>query len=421
MIAPDAFWKPRPYDKDGNPIPGGRVVTDPLFTKDMDVAREFRNWIKNNPGKDLKPLKPWIWVSNSISAMETVEQLRAFFDDRRERKNTELRAQVADLKELLRAQEFDAQNFNAELTGLLLHLGAEMAEDGTIVFPTDTGRYSDSAIAGKHDIARGRAKKKWSSPFVSFLAVAGSGTLMCLGLGVLTGQLDLNNLRPIPTGLCGFVGVSLAACTSAGIKPAYFKNGQIGFFHGFSGKFKWLTPVSIVSLAATTVLLVVAVQSKVEQLGIFKGLNEDTTLKGVALSRGDLFLVSLIMVVMVMVYYVWASFTDGYEFAAGDKIESLRTAAIQEALASEEGKRLTELVDQITPVKERIAALEEEIAEIELEITDDYTDAERKQLDEASKACIDYSNKAEEACGFRELPTVETGEPWWERILPKRS
>lgn len=421
MIAPDSFWMPRPYDKNGNPIPGGRIVTDPLFTKDMDIAREFAGCIKENPGADMKPLKPWIWVSNSIAAMETVEQLRKFFDDRRERKNTELRAKIAGLHELLRAQKFDAQTVNAELTGLLLHVGAEVSEDGKIVFPTDTGRYSDSAIAGRYDIARGRRKKNWSSPLVSFLAVAGSGTLMCLGLGVLTGQLDLNNLQPVPTGFCGFIGVSLAACTSAGIKPSFFKNGQIGFFHGFSGKFKWLTPVSMVSLATATVMLVVAIQSKVEQLGIFKGLNEDSSLKGVTLSQSDLFLVSLIMVVMVMVYYVWASFTDGYEFAAGDKIESLRTAAIQEALASEEGKRLTELIDQIAPVKERIAALEEEVAVIQLEIADDYTDAERKQLDETSKACIDYSNKAEEACGFRELPTIETGEPWWERILPRRS
>lgn len=421
MITPDAFWITHRRDEDGKPIPGGRVVTDPNFTKNMDVARDFATWIRDNPTADLKPLKPWIWVSNSIAAMETVEHLRKFFDQRHEKKNSELRAKLADLKELLRAQEFDAQKFNAELTGLLLHVGAEIDENGKLVFPTDKGRYSDAAIAGKHEIARGRPKKAWMSPVVSFLAIAGSGTLMALGLGVITGQMDFTNMQFGPTAICFTVGVSLAACVSAGVKPAYFKQGQFGFFHSFSGKKKWLTPVAIVGLAAATVLTIVAVQSKVEQVGIFKGLQADSSLHSVALTKSELFLVSLIMVVSVMVYYVWASFTDGFEFSAGDKIEALRSKAIEEALASDEGKRLTEVVDQITPVRERIAALQADIKATEALITEDYTDAEKMQLDDASKACIDYSLKAEEACGFKSSTDTESSESWWDKIKAGRS
>lgn len=422
MISPDSFWVPQRLDKDGNPIPGVRIKSDPLFTKDMGVARDLAGRARDNPGADLQPYKPWIWVSNSIAAMETVEELRKFFDARRDRKNEQLNSKLADLKELLRAQEFDAQGFNAELTSLLLHVGAEVSEEGKLVFPTDKGRYSDAALAGQHDIARGRPKKAWTSPLGSALAVVGSGTMLALGLGVLTGQMDFTNMQPVPTAICFGVGLSLAASTSGGIKPAFFKSGQIGFLHGFGGqKLKWLTPVLLVSLAAATVLAVVAIQSKVEQLGIFKGLQQDSTRHAVELSQSDLFLVSLIMVVMVMVYYVWTSFSDGYEFSAGDKIEALRTKAIDEALASEEGKRLTEILDQITPVRERIAALQAEVKATEGLITDDYTDAEKKQLDEASKACIDYSQRAEEACGFTSPTSSKLSDYWWDRLLTSRS
>ncbi len=95
--------------------------------------------------------------------------------------------------------------------------------------------------------------------------------------------------------------------------------------------------------------------------------------------------VSLVMVVPVMIYYVLTSMMDGYEANAYNKIARSREEAIIEVAKSEDGRKLASISNQLPPIAE-IGGL---FAETEAKITWGFTEDELRQIDDASKACID--------------------------------
>ena len=63
------------------------------------------------------------------------------------------------------------------------------------------------------------------------------------------------------------------------------------------------------------VLALVMIESKVEQLGLFKALGEQNSLEGFHIAQGDLFWVSLMLVIPTVACYVVLGFREGERLA----------------------------------------------------------------------------------------------------------
>lgn len=427
FIGPNGHWNPFEYKK-GNPQPRQRIICTALISHDPEVARELAELIRNDPTIDMKVLEKWARLRNAEAHSRSIERLREVLVERRDFLNGLLESQIKDLKVELKSLKTRATSLAPDYEALRLKTGGDV-KDGVVYYPTDIGRYSDDAVAGKHDLHTGRNKKPWFSEAIGWATSIGSGAILGTSMGLLSGKLNLAAFDPV-AGLI-FIGGGMLAFVAASksLRPKSFKLGEFSFTGHFTSKVgKWLVPgVFFVSLLVLVVLIGMS-DMNVETYGIFKGISESATRAGLKLTPEVIRWAALVITVPVIGYAFAPSFADGYETASRKKLKSIQEETIGAMTASEEGDQFARVAAVYGPLKDDIKTIEAKISALEAAITNDLTEEERLQIQEMTDDSIDYNTQAIGAAGFPEY--YETGKssqaksksdrPWWRSIRSGR-
>ena len=399
-IPPDAHWDPQIYDSSGNPIGRYRQVNDPLIANDPASCRKAGELLLQDPNIDRKALEQWLWLNNAATHAEMSEDLRTLFIEQNKVFNSKLKKTLKRSRKKLKRLKVREQELAPNYDLYRLKTGGSI-KDGQALFPKDEGRFSTNVIAGKHDIHRGRKNKHWFSEPIGWSVTIGSGLMLGASLGFITGKLDLENFNPIAAmifiggGVLAFTGVCKALGTLS------LKVGQFTFSAYHNGKAaRWVIPATMIASLVVSALLIAIIDMKVESLGIFKAISASVVSAGLKVSPEELRWVSLVLIIPTLVYAVYTGFSDGYEFAASDKVESLQDEAIVEVSQSEDGQAFAKAAGEIAPVRQAIKELEEKIKALEEALRDDLTPEQRRQIREVTDDDVDYTIQAMGAAGM---------------------
>lgn len=400
FIPPDSHWDQFIYDKAGNPVNRFRIVSDPVIAHDPEICRKAAALILEDPKLDRKALEQWLWFHNAATHAETSEKLRAFFMEQNERFNAERKKALKRSRKKLKRLKVREQELAPNYDLYRLKTGGSI-KDGQAVFPKDEGRFSTNVIAGKHDIHRGCKNKHWFSEPIGWSVTIGSGLMLGASLGFITGKLDLENFNPIAAMI--FIGGGVLAFTGVckALRTLSYKVGQFTFSAYHNGKAaRWVIPATMITSLVVSALLIAIIDMKVESLGIFKAISASVVSAGLKVSPEELRWVSLVLIIPTLVYAVYTGFSDGYEFAASDKVESLQDEAIVEVSQSEDGQAFAKAAGEIAPVRQAIKELEEKIKALEEALRDDLTPEQRRQIREVTDDDVDYTIQAMGAAGM---------------------
>lgn len=373
---------PRRRDRLGNPIPRLHVFSRPLITTDPEaLVQAVERLVTDQPGPTSE--YAWLKAQAALGAGRNYEALRQSLleelDQERRRAESQIAKEEAELARLTEA-EHEAL---PRLAALALPLGMGLhLEDAELCFSPDEP-IPIQALAGQQglpDVSGGDVRGQR----YRLLASLGGGAVLGVSLGLLTGKLELASLDGEWGALILWASIGITVMTLIGaVLTALGQALGSAFYLAVKAK-PALRGLRFWCLGVVTLVLAVAlvlVESKVEQLGLFRGLVEETSLNTLRLSRTDLFFVSLMLALPSIGAYL------AIAFGAGERREAL---ADLKGLQWVRRQRIRE-----TPAFREAAAVHQTLRGIRAEI-------------ERTRGRLDQLNQArQEGLGERELYRLE--------------
>ncbi len=286
----------------------------PLITLDPEALTETADAFTKS-AEEGRSRWAWLKAKNAIAASDNASRLGSEFECRRLSENAKAEAMIAKL-------ESDVQETDQALGPLLCELSAVASPLG---FSSITERsdleflehepISLEELAGKHNVPPPEEKLSWiQRTGHKLLAGIGGGTVFGISLGLLTGKLKLLSLSdewPMIL-LWSVLGMAVMTLVGASLFPlAKSLGGQLYR----QGKYlPWLKGIQCLTTLLVLVglaLAMVMIESKVEQLGLFKALAEQSSLEGVHVSRRELLWVSLMIVIPIVSSYIVLGLNEG--------------------------------------------------------------------------------------------------------------
>jgi hypothetical protein len=389
---------PHPRNKRGEAVPGCLVADRPLVTLDPDeLVRAAEAYIES-PEEALRR-RPLLLARNALVAQDKVPVQREAITEEREAMNARYEAQLAALRPLLDAARQEATESAARLCAGLAAIGVQFRPGQPSLTVEDGDLPSLEEIAGEHGLdVPSDGPRPLTKFFVNAAGILGTGLAVGVGLGLLTGQVELYDLAGSAPGLAVFaaVGTTVMALVHAALSPlALFYGERLGQAGLRSADVRRRTAVVagllLLLLAATFVLI----DAKVEQAGLLRAVVENRSLTTTRLGAVEAWLVSLIVALPAVASFVVLGMSEGTRRANMSRLRHLQRLERQRI---EEGPSFAACSAEYQRYvhKEALAsALECKTAQIEALVRweDNEHDRQRMQDTEADAAMHSYATE----------------------------
>jgi hypothetical protein len=415
---------PRRRDGRGEAIPKRMVTMRPLVTLDPEALIETAAAWSRSPEEGLSRM-PWLKAMNAIAASNNALALRAELEAKMERENAEAQSRLAALEPALKTAEEDLNRLESELALALAPFGlADVGERPSLDLCEDEPASLDE-IAGRYNLPVPELKSSWvHRTGYKLLAGIGGGTVFGISLGLLTGKLELVSLAeewPMLI-LWSILGVVVMTLVGASLFP--LAKDLAGRLYCQGRRLPWLaslqavfTVVFLVGLALAMVLI----ESKVEQLGLFKAIGEQTSLRGFHIAQSELAWVSMMLVIPTVCSYIVLGLHEGERLANLVHLKGIRRQ-LQEALRADPAYATAcSLHCQVRHAQERRNEALAEVHQHKDRIRSELTIEEKQRLEDMEMDAASASWDAEDA--MMVPTTTRTPVPrrerttWWQRLI----
>ncbi|MBX3119689.1 MAG: hypothetical protein KF784_11535 [Fimbriimonadaceae bacterium] len=305
---------PRVRDKDGDPVPRHFVYSPPVLTHDAEAMLEAGTAARESP-EDAKRLVPWLLCWNAVAASENVKRLRQDMADSLNERNDMLRRELSEVQDALKQARQDETERASDLAAILAPLGIALRPSASSLELGSDEPCSLEELAGQHGLPSPSQKPSalygWLHKLV---AVIGGGTVFGLSLGLLIDKLELASIGEELPLILLFVALGIAVMYLVGsvLTPLATSVGGSLYRLGVKSSFArntlpWLYGFLLIGLAVAFVVI----ESKVEQVGLFKGLVESSSLSSMKLTKLEMGFVALTLSLPIVASYVCLGLMEG--------------------------------------------------------------------------------------------------------------
>ncbi len=321
---------PRQRKGSGEPVPRSLIGIRPLITLDSDALLEAAEAIGREQEGGRAALVR-LKATSALAASENAIALRQELEANAIERSHVAEEELAELQPKLVELDRRLDECRPELASLLARLGLENhIGQGSLSFGDDKPM-SLEELAGKHQLPPPEEYPGWGvKTGYRLLAAIGGGTVFGISLGLLTGKLELYSLRAELPWLIfwSLIGWTVMGLLGAALYPLAKSVGDQTYRSGL--RLPWLKNLQLwlnAGLLAGLVIVMVLIESKVEQAGLFKALGEQSSLRGFKFEQGDLLWVSLMLVVPTLASYVVLGLREGERLAGLSQLKALRAEA----------------------------------------------------------------------------------------------
>ncbi|MBI5708225.1 MAG: hypothetical protein HZC36_14680 [Armatimonadetes bacterium] len=376
---------PRRRGSGGQPKPRTIVGARPLVTLAPDALRQSGEAFGRSVDEGRQSL-PRLKAASALAASDNAASLRRSFEERMAIQSSEAKMRVADLEPALRALEAELAGHCSLLSAVAGPLGFCSVQDRQGLDFEEGEPVSLEVLAGRHQLPAPEEHVGWAQRTgYKLLAGIGGGTVFGISLGLLTGKLELYSLAEEWPWLFFWSGLGIAVMTLVGASLYPLGRGLGGLLYRAAIRTPWigsfqmaLTFLMLSGLVACLVLI----ESKVEQLGLFKAIGEQSTLQGFKVSQADLFWVSLMLVVPTVASYVVLGVREGERLAGLAHLKSLQEDARAAIRALPEYALAAWLHPRVKHLSGRKAVIESQISAEKVRIRSEFTVEEQQRLED---------------------------------------
>lgn len=391
---------PRRRNRSGEPIHRRFVWTRPLVALEADALVQTAAACATDPVEGRKRL-PWLKALNAIAASENAVMLRQELEAGMARENAEAQARISELQPALRAADDEMRRLTDDLESVAAPLGLRSAlERADLDFAEDEPA-SLEELAGKYNLAPPEEHAGWAYR-VGYKLLAGIGgeTVFGISLGLLTGKLELLSLSEewpmlvLWSGLGAIVMTLVGACLFPLAKELGDRSDRLG------RRMPWLAGLQAVFTLVFLVGLAVAmirIESKVEQLGLFKAIGEQSSLTGFHVAQADLGWVSLMLVIPTVCSYIVLGLKEGERLSKLAHLKALRQHHRERLCALPAYAKACSLRRQVQGARECQAKLEAEVQALKNRMRTGFTTEEKERLEDMEMDAAAASWDAEDA------------------------
>ncbi|MGI8922760.1 MAG: hypothetical protein ACR2HJ_01760 [Fimbriimonadales bacterium] len=320
---------PKRRDKYGNTIQQSHGILRPGITADDEAAVSLAKLAATDTKAAAKG-HPLLKIKHALAVSENVADIR----NEQERKRTGHNGRIAQKVEDLGSQRKEIGSVTKELlpetVRVCVAAGCEFSSTELAGPPAAVRMETDEAIAGELGFTLPKPEARFGTFLLKVAATLGAGTLFGISAGLLAGNLYLEEVasNPAPLIIWAILGTSIISLVGRTLEILAIRFGEASEWYALRHNNRERRfPLALTILTVLVAGAFAAVESKVEQLGIFRALVEETSLGAFSISKFDLFLVSLLLSVPVICFYLAEGSATG--------IAGVRQAA----LASERARR----------------------------------------------------------------------------------
>ncbi len=387
-------WKPFNRDAEGNPKTRTRIVSPSLIQHDADAALELADALKEGVGDSGQLLKCQA-IKNAIKADRNATALREHLVNERNANNERIKKELVEVDK--KRDDFleKESQIAPEAERLLQTLNLQWKGPGVISPLAPDEPISVEALAGLENIPNQLVES--NSRSLDACAVVGGGTVLGVSLGSLLGQLELSNIaNEVPQfAILALCGMAIMGLVGGWLKPLAHTVGGVIYRVGVgSPVFKGLVAATWVLLLAVSSYACIAIESKVDQNGLFKAIAEGRRLTVVVLDRSEMLIVSMLLVLPVIGMYVTGKLIAGFSQAAQTHLRGLHHRERQKLLTSADYATLCEICPILAPVRRELIRLEQKSVALEASLRYAFSEQELHQIEDAENDAITYSEEA---------------------------
>ena len=390
---------PRRRDKYGNPIGRKHVSTPPIASQDAEALSALAETSKEDP-EQAKRHMPWLLSVSAIACAENAKAIEQDEIDALNARNDERKQVIEKLSPLVKELKVEERDLATDLAESVAPFGQSVASvQGGLNIESSLPTLEE--IAGEHNLAAPEEKLSglygW---FHRYIAICGGGSLLGLGLGLLTGTLELTYIEEQVPALVLFLmlGMAISYMIGAALMPLSIGAGEGLTRMGMSNpKLKFLLPlVHIVMLIGLAISFIV-IESKVEQLGIFRGLVESTSLTSELLTKSELLWVSLTLVLPLVSSYIVLGLIEGSRRANLCKLLAIRAECRKKLLEDVRLPKAARLQVEHSSVAGELSELASKISATENSIEQELPPRAKDRLENAQMDATGHAWAAQEA------------------------
>ena len=399
VVRPFSNIIPRHRTKGGQPVARNIVGTRPFLTFDPDSLLQAAQAFASSPEEGYKQF-PLLKARNAIGTSENAVSLRQEFEEQMAVGNARSRTAIAELEPKSAELNDVAENLAARLAKLSAPLGLDNICGRQSMDMLDHEPMSLEEIAGKHHLPPPEENSSWANRVgYRLLCAIGGGAFLGLGLGLLTGKLELYSLSEEWPMVLLWIAPGIALMAIAG-ESLFALSKSLGTqLHLLSLQVSWAKNAV---LAATLFMLAglaaayVTIESKVEMLGLFRAIGEESSLQGFRIAQRDLFWVSLLVILPVAACHVIQGLREGQRLANLGHLKALRTEMRQALRSGEMFASVCELHQRLLDAREDKDAIEGQIQYLQSSISTDFTATQKLRLEDMDMDAAIASYDAEE-------------------------
>ena len=371
-------------DKHGNPVPRRHIFLRPLVTLDPRALVETGEAFLRSPEAGSRHL-PWLKSRNAVAADQNVQRTKQAIEQKIASDNVRVQQEIDQLVPVLESWKTRETDAMASAAAALEGLPIAFAPDAPVLDFGTSEPLTLAEIAGHQGLPFPEPAGWWERKGYKILSAIGGGIVFGLSFGLLTEKLQLINLRrewPMIM-LFALVGITLMTVIE-GIFPALGKSlGCALYRRGVKSPRTnsvvfFLNVVFLLGLALTIVLI----ESRVEQLGIFKGIAASTSIHGIHVSQTDLFWVSLMLVVPVVSCYTILGLAEGHRLANLVHLKGLLAQSRSEIRVSQTFAKAASLHQHMRRAIGERQRLESELENLKQSLRYELTVEEQERLED---------------------------------------
>jgi len=339
---------PKRRDKYGNTIQQSHGILRPGITADAEAAVGLATLAATDTKAAVKG-HPLLKTKHALAVSENVTAIRDELERRRTDHNTQIDQKTGELGTQRKEIESELKGLLPETVRVCTAASCEFSSMDSAGSPAIVCMGPDEAIAGELGFTLPKPGGKIGMFLLKVAATFGAGTLFGISAGLLAGSLYLEDVsaNPAPLIIWALLGTSIISLIGRTLEILATYFGEASEWHALRHspgrhKIPLALGISVVLLAA----VFTAIESRVEQLGIFRALVEETSLGAFSISKFDLLLVSLLLSLPVVCWYL-------AEGSARGIAEVRRAALAAEKAKRERAVRMAEPFAQAAALRER--------------------------------------------------------------------
>ncbi len=390
---------PKRRNKYGNTIQQNHGILRPGITADGEAAVSLAKLAATDPKAAAKG-HPLLKAKHALAVSENVADIR----NEQERKRTGHNDRIDHKVEELASQKTEIQSVTKELLPETVRVctaaGCEFSTAELAGPPAAVRRDTDETIAGELGFTLPKPNSKFGTFLLKVAATFGAGTLFGISAGLLAGNLYLEDVASNPTPLIiwAILGTSIISLVGRTLEILAIRFGEAAEWQALRhGKSDRRFPLALSILTVLVAGAFVAIESKIEQLGIFRALSEETSLGAFSISKFDLFLVSLLLSVPVICWYLAEGSARGIaetRLAALAAEKARRERQVRSSQAFAEATALREKALMLLKVEK---GLDAKIGDLESQYEEAPSRSELEQIEDCEIDALAASWAAEDA------------------------